>query len=293
MQNTKPKRDRKWIFIVYPDSAPQNWEDIITDIGAEWGHSPLHDKDENEYGGVKKPHYHCLIKFKSLKSYRQMLSLTGQLHAPNPKPCESVVGKVRYWLHLDNPEKYQYKKEDIKAFCGFDVKEVLKPSKTQQTAMMREIRKYIRDNNILELKQFMDYADKECPQWGYVINRFQFQIRDYINSSRYSSNYRQNKHYQDLALVRRFIRNNDITDMEDVYAFLDEEKPQLAYLMDAHYLEIKDCLTSVQCRTARPKDVTPETRSLVQQQLPKALTSFRDPIALEEYYDRLDSEPIY
>lgn len=95
-----------------------------------------------------------------------MLSLTGKLHAPNPKPCESVVGKVRYWLHLDNPEKYQYKKEDIKAFCGFDVKEVLKPSKTQQTAMMREIRQYIRDNNILELKPFMDYADAECPPVG-------------------------------------------------------------------------------------------------------------------------------
>ena len=178
-----------------------------------------------------------------------MLSLTGQLHAPNPKPCESVVGKVRYWLHLDNPEKYQYKKEDIKAFCGFDAKEVLKPSKTQQTAMMREIRKYIRDNNILELKTFMDYADAECPQWGYVINRYQSHIRDYINSGRYSSNDRQNKHYQDLALVRRFIKNNAITDMEDVYAFLDEEKPQLAYLMVDYYQEIKDCLTSVQRRT--------------------------------------------
>ncbi|KZK47132.1 hypothetical protein FG2_1262 [Lactococcus cremoris] len=159
--------------------------------------------------------------------------------------------------------------------------------------MMREIRKYIRDNNILELKTFMDYADAECPQWGYVINRYQSHIRDYINSGRYSSNDRQNKHYQDLALVRRFIKNNAITDMEDVYAFLDEEKPQLAYLMVAHYLEIKDCLTSVQRKTARPKDVTPETRSLVQQQLPKALTSFRDPIALEEYYEMIDSEPIY
>lgn len=114
MKNNPQNRYRIWIFIVYPDSAPQNWEDIITDIGAEWGHSPLHDKDEDEYGGAKKPHYHCLIKFKSVKSYRQMLSLTGQLHAPNPKPCESVVGKVRYWLHLDNPEKYQYKKEDRK-----------------------------------------------------------------------------------------------------------------------------------------------------------------------------------
>lgn len=48
-------RHRNWIFIVYPDSAQKNWRDIVTDIGAPWGHSPLHDKDENEYGGAKSP----------------------------------------------------------------------------------------------------------------------------------------------------------------------------------------------------------------------------------------------
>lgn len=52
------------------------------------------------------------------------------------------------------------------AFNGLDVKEILRPSKTQQTAMMREIRAFIRENNIKEMKDFMDYADEESPRWG-------------------------------------------------------------------------------------------------------------------------------
>ncbi|EOK14524.1 replication protein [Enterococcus faecalis] len=237
-------RHRNWIFIVYPDSAPENWRDIVTDTGASWGHSPLHDKDENEYGGAKKPHYHCLIKFNSLKSYRQMLSITGKLHAPNPQPCESIVGKVRYWLHLDNPEKYQYEQEDIKAFNGLDIKEILRPSKTEQTAMMREARAFIRENNIKELKDFMDYADKEKPEWGYVINKYHCGIRDYINSSRYSSKHQQNEEYEGLRLVRTFIKENGIIEIANVYDFLDETAPQWGYLMETKYLEIKNYLES-------------------------------------------------
>lgn len=241
---SQAERHRNWIFIVYPDSAPKNWRDIVTDIGAPWGHSPLHDKDENEYGGAKKPHYHCLIKFNSLKSYRQMLKITGKIHAPNPQPCESIVGKVRYWLHLDNPEKYQYEQENIMAFNGLDVKEILRPSKTQQTAMMREIRAFIRENNIKEMKDFMDYADEEFPRWGYVINRYHYGIRDYINSCRYSSKSEQNENYKGLHLIRTFIKDNGITEISTVYDFLDETAPQWGYLMDTNYLEINSYLQS-------------------------------------------------
>ena len=33
----------------------------------------------------------------------------------------SVVGAYRYFIHLDNPEKYQYERDEIKVYNGFEV----------------------------------------------------------------------------------------------------------------------------------------------------------------------------
>ena len=48
-------RTRSWTFIVYPDSAPENWRSILDEDHIQWIESPLHDKDlnaDNEFDGL-------------------------------------------------------------------------------------------------------------------------------------------------------------------------------------------------------------------------------------------------
>lgn len=47
-------KTRAWTFIVYPDSAPDNWRDILDELHIPWVESPLHDKDQNPTGEQKK-----------------------------------------------------------------------------------------------------------------------------------------------------------------------------------------------------------------------------------------------
>ena len=43
---SKDGRARAWTFLVYPDSAPENWRDILdTTVCVPWVESPLHDPD--------------------------------------------------------------------------------------------------------------------------------------------------------------------------------------------------------------------------------------------------------
>src|SRR5699024_2434671 len=121
-------RTRSWTFILYPESAPKNWKEILDELFIEWVESPLHDKDTNPDGTVKKAHWHILLMFPSVKSYDQVLEITQKLNALAPQKAMSAKGVVRYMLHLDNPEKYQYKKADIKAHGGADLNELLKLS---------------------------------------------------------------------------------------------------------------------------------------------------------------------
>lgn len=48
-------RSRIWTFLVWPESAPPDWESIIDEHHVEWGHSPLHDKDKNPYAAPSDP----------------------------------------------------------------------------------------------------------------------------------------------------------------------------------------------------------------------------------------------
>lgn len=75
-------RSRIWTFLVWPESAPPDWENIIDEHHFEWGHSPLHDKDKNPYAAPSDPDaraefYDSLVnKFskKNLEDLRKVFS---------------------------------------------------------------------------------------------------------------------------------------------------------------------------------------------------------------------------
>ena len=63
------KRIRNWATIVYPESAPDNWQEILKGQLVPAFISPLHDLDYDENGELKKEHYHILLLFGGVKTY--------------------------------------------------------------------------------------------------------------------------------------------------------------------------------------------------------------------------------
>ena len=115
------QRSSKWAFIAYPDSVPDNWKEIIKSYHIPVAISPLHDKDLNPTGEEKKAHWHIMIEFESMKSYEQVREITSQLNGTIPQIVHSPIGMIRYFIHKDNPEKFQYDWADITVYNGFDL----------------------------------------------------------------------------------------------------------------------------------------------------------------------------
>ncbi|WP_245335898.1 Rep family protein, partial [Staphylococcus sp. GDY8P117P] len=69
-------RTRNWTFVIYPESVSEGWRDILDDEHIQWVESPLHDKDTNPNGEIKKAHKHILVMYDGVKSYNQILELT-------------------------------------------------------------------------------------------------------------------------------------------------------------------------------------------------------------------------
>lgn len=154
----KEQRTRNWTFVLYEDSSPGNWADLLDAEHIEWIESPWHDRDVNPDGETKKKHKHILLLFGGVKSYEQVKEITDKLCSPIPQRCHNAKSMVRYMAHLDNPEKAQYSPSDIIPHGGVDLAELLRPSTSERYSLIIEMGFFIRDNDITEFEDLFFYA---------------------------------------------------------------------------------------------------------------------------------------
>lgn len=154
-KTTNTTKKRNWGAVIYPESAPEDWKDILTLKGISWACSPLHDKDVNPTGEKKKEHYHIILCFGSPTTFNNVKSILEELNCPIPIPLESVRGYYRYFIHKDNPEKYQYNEKEIETYNAFDVCDVM--NSFEVFTNLKLIQDIICQELITEYSVLMDY----------------------------------------------------------------------------------------------------------------------------------------
>lgn len=196
-KKNKEIRTRIWSFIAYPDSAPSNWKDILTDFHINIVVSPLHDKDINPTTNEpKKPHWHIILIFDGVKTQSQVEAISKAVNGTIPIRVESVNGAIRYLIHIDNPEKAQYKREDILNIGSYDIDEAFRRSIDKYNTIA-DMLDYIEVNNINEFFQFMLYCRNENQDWFKALCDSSYVIREYIKSRR--------NYYKDVQMYKQEI----------------------------------------------------------------------------------------
>ena len=180
-------RTRNWSAVVYPESAPENWREILDELHIAWIESPLHDQDTNADGTPKKAHWHIGLFFEGKQSYEKVQEITDELNAPIPQRMKSAKGFVRYMAHLDNPEKHQYSVSEIRSHGGADVKKYLTATAGDRYVCIREMITFIKENEIIELQDLIDYAmENRYDDWFPLLcDNSCYIISNYIKSARH------------------------------------------------------------------------------------------------------------
>lgn len=178
----KDNRTRNFATIVYPESAPEDWLDILQALAIPCYVSPLHDMDVNPDGEVKKAHYHVQLKFEGKKSPEAVQEIASTFGGVGLETVQSARGYARYLCHLDNPEKAQYKPEDVKSYAGADyfgeIGTVLDKYKA-----IREMKAFCRENNIIVFADLFDYAEENRDDWFRVLcDNGTYVIKEYLKS---------------------------------------------------------------------------------------------------------------
>lgn len=191
MSEKKNVKKRNWAFVLYPESAPQNWKEQLQLTGLQCAISPLHDKDLNADNTPKKAHYHIILNYAGPTSFNVVKQLTDCLNQPIPQPLEQIRGYYRYLTHKDNPEKYQYSENDITTINGFDITEFIEMTKSEILEIKSKLQTMIRELNIIEYADLLDYIQDNGEKSEYdVASSNTIFFNTYIKSRRYKAGYK-------------------------------------------------------------------------------------------------------
>ena len=163
-------KSRAFTGLVYPDSAPNNWQDILRDSLGMWLISPLHEPDpveDLETGAIKtlKPHYHVMyfhgapITPKAGRSIFESWTWIVTPHKAEFFQVGSVRNLSRYFVHLDQPEKQHWAEkpeEVLTCLNGFPLDLERELTRKDKREMKKQTFAFIQDRSITEFSELVD-----------------------------------------------------------------------------------------------------------------------------------------
>ena len=166
MDNVKSTatRFRNVSCIVYPESAPANWLDIIRDLHCSALISPLHDKDINPTDNEpKKAHYHVILMYDSVHTREFFETVISSFCGVGFEVVSNLRGYARYLCHLDNPEKAQYPVEQVVCVQADYLGIISLPS--DKYRVVSEMISFCSTNGIIYYHELLQYARVFRDDW--------------------------------------------------------------------------------------------------------------------------------
>lgn len=180
---------KKYSLICYPESC--NIEESLLyfrDVLESYAYI-LHDRDYNEDGTLKKPHYHVYLEFSKPVSSN---TICNHFNVKVWESVKNMNGVIQYMTHKRYPNKAQYSWKEIKYF-NIDVENICEKMQScanneQETLVL--ILMYIKTNEV----DFCDLLEYVLNNGYYYTYRSNYSIiKDYMQDFRKRPNYKKNR----------------------------------------------------------------------------------------------------
>lgn len=160
------EKSRYFDFLVYEESAPDDWVGVLRRSHCAFAISPIHRPDDE----CRKSHYH--VVFYSGNGPITLAAAKTKIPAGVPangyvEITASSSGYQRYLIHLDDPDKEQFPDgvNAITLLNGFPLDLTRELSKAEKAKIRLELMGIIRDNGVTEYSDFifglMDLGDPD------------------------------------------------------------------------------------------------------------------------------------
>ena len=180
-------RHRVFCMVLYKDTESYVFDEVLRNIKTYKNYAYIkHDKDLKEDNTLKKEHYHCVLK---LDNACTISAISKKLDIPTNyiQNVRNERTMIRYLIHLDDPLKVQYDKNDIVASPVYSryVNKCFEHIESEEE-QLSNIYTFVSDlstkasNKHDALYLLVQYVNSNC--YDTVYKRYRFEIRDYLNS---------------------------------------------------------------------------------------------------------------
>lgn len=157
---------RNWKFVVWQESAFPDFEKRLEASFMKVNYL-LHDKDIDEDGELKKPHWDGVILLDGPIPYPKMFEIMKGIAGDGIntiQECIQTSGALEYICHLNNPEKYQYDPKDVISINGANyIRDIIRYQQPEKYD--DEIIKFIEINNITQYRDLVAVSKFLYTNW--------------------------------------------------------------------------------------------------------------------------------
>lgn len=186
-------------------------------------------------GQHKKPHYHVLLRYPgpvdALRCSADFSELVDIRSAAWQK-VGNVDSMLRYFAHLDSPEKTRYNALEIKGFGGIDLSALLRTSKVSNLSVLLDVMDHMMKHKIRHYNQLVKWAlsTADMDTISCVTGRASF----FANYFKAASDERREKEEREKAMRERHDIASSMSESDDIAAY---NKAQRRLYDDADSLE--------------------------------------------------------
>ena len=173
MMTTKQK-SRYFAFILYTESIPEDWILKLEALDISMAISPLHDKDKNEDGNYKKPHYHVMYVAKNpvtIEAIRNRIKRTlGNNSISYVEIIDSMKNYYQYLTHESKDaitkKKQRYDVKEIITINGFDIDRYVTLDDAQKNEVLDITIGLTLKYGFKNIVDFMDFYFEHADDYG-------------------------------------------------------------------------------------------------------------------------------
>lgn len=225
-KKSTPVRARNFTALVYPDckDTPENWFEVLAEQQLTFFVSPLHDKDITPTGEPKKPHYHVILMFDSMKTKEQAKEVFQTVGAVIPPKVgqrdmfivASLKAASRYLIHLDNPDKASYKLEEVRVIGDANYEEICNVS-ADKYSIIKEMIEFCKSQDINEYYVLLEYSMDNSYGWYKVLcDSGTYVMKEYLKSRRNAKYNKQLLDKETGEVIIEDIKELDVDYTEDL-----------------------------------------------------------------------------
>lgn len=174
---------RVWDFVVWCESADPDFEKKLKASHIRCNYIK-HDRDFNEDGTHKKPHWQGVLELEGPQPYKKVLEWMKEFAGAGINTIEAAKtkhGSLCYLIHAYDQDKAQYKPSEVISINGADyVQDII--SSDDKDKYDSEIKIFIHRNKITHFSDLSDIATFLIPEWHNNVDNFPAKWRQYLMS---------------------------------------------------------------------------------------------------------------